>query len=74
MSLPILSFMWSEIADGWHALTNSSSDKAPLLGVPTLHIILALNVITQAICVSSVNNLTSVRVLLFPRCRVLTSV
>lgn len=59
MSLPILSFMWSEIADGWHALANSTSDNTPFFGVSTLHIILALNVITQAVCVSSVNNLTS---------------
>lgn len=63
MSIPILLFMWSEIADGWRSLATSSfSGHKGLFGASTLHAVLALNVVTQAVCVSSVNNLTSVRI------------
>jgi hypothetical protein len=57
MSLPILAFMWTEISDGWRSIAASSS----LTAVSGLHAVLAFNVVTQAVCVSSVNNLSSVR-------------
>ncbi|KAG8691756.1 golgi uridine diphosphate-N- acetylglucosamine transporter [Ceratobasidium sp. 423] len=59
MSLPIISFMWSEIADGWRSLASSSSSHTTFYGLTGLHAILAFNIITQAVCVTSVNNLTS---------------
>ncbi|CAE6429005.1 unnamed protein product [Rhizoctonia solani] len=59
MSIPIISFMWSEIADGWRSLATSSSSHATFYGLNGLHAILAFNIVTQAVCVTSVNNLTS---------------
>ncbi|CAE6454637.1 unnamed protein product [Rhizoctonia solani] len=59
MSLPIISFMWSEIADGWRSLATSSSGYTTFYGLTGLHAVLAFNIITQAVCVTSVNNLTS---------------
>ncbi|CAE6462045.1 unnamed protein product [Rhizoctonia solani] len=59
MSIPIVSFMWSEIADGWRSLAASPSTHTAFYGLTGLHAVLAFNVVTQAVCVSSVNNLTS---------------
>ncbi|KAF8738934.1 UAA transporter family, partial [Rhizoctonia solani] len=59
MSIPIISFMWSEISDGWRSLATSPSSNTIFYGLTGLHAVLAFNVVTQAVCVSSVNNLTS---------------
>ncbi|CAE6511802.1 unnamed protein product [Rhizoctonia solani] len=59
MSIPIISCMWSQIADGWRALATSSSSHTIFYGITGLHAILAFNILTQAVCVSGVNNLTS---------------
>ncbi|EUC55678.1 UDP-N-acetylglucosamine transporter, putative [Rhizoctonia solani AG-3 Rhs1AP] len=59
MSLPIISSMWTEITDGWRSLATSSSSHATFYGLNGLHAILVFNIITQAVCVRGVNNLTS---------------
>ncbi|KAG8706523.1 golgi uridine diphosphate-N- acetylglucosamine transporter [Ceratobasidium sp. 394] len=58
LSLPIISLMWSDITHGWHSLASSTATSA-FFGFSTLHAILAMNVITQVVCVSGVNSLTS---------------
>ncbi|CAE6367211.1 unnamed protein product [Rhizoctonia solani] len=59
MSVPIISCMWTEIAEGWRSLATSSSSHTSFYGLNGLHAILAFNIITQAVCVTGVNNLTS---------------
>ncbi|KAF8596766.1 UAA transporter [Ceratobasidium sp. AG-I] len=59
LSLPIISLMWSDIARGWYILAASTASKPAILGMSSLHALLAINIITQAVCVSGVNNLTS---------------
>ncbi|KAH7335515.1 UAA transporter [Rhizoctonia solani] len=59
MSIPIISFMWSEIAEGWRSLATSSSSHTTFYGLNGLHAVLAFNIVTQAVCVTGVNNLTS---------------
>ncbi|KAG9103645.1 golgi uridine diphosphate-N- acetylglucosamine transporter [Ceratobasidium sp. 370] len=58
LSLPIIGLMWSDIAHGWHSLA-SSTTTSTFFGFSALHATLAMNVITQAVCVSGVNSLTS---------------
>ncbi|QRV88654.1 UDP-N-acetylglucosamine transporter YEA4 [Ceratobasidium sp. AG-Ba] len=58
LSLPIICLMWSEIAHGWHSLASSTATSTAF-GLSTLHAVLAMNIVTQALCVSGVNNLTS---------------
>ncbi|TDL23583.1 UAA transporter [Rickenella mellea] len=56
LSLPIFLFVIPDIIQGFSLLENSS-DR--LSGVPISYLILGLNLVTQLVCVSGVNQLTS---------------
>ena len=69
LSLPIFIFLGSDVRSGFQSLSAHTANYTPSasshLPAPIAHytpyIILALNLVTQLMCVSAVNQLTSVR-------------
>lgn len=60
LSLPVFMFFISDVIRGFHAF---SSSNIGVYGIPGPFLILPMNLVTQLLCVSGVNQLTSVRAL-----------
>jgi len=59
LSLPMFFFIWGDISSQLRAIHSPLSPKLVFLNVPTVYVPLALNTLTQLVCVAGVNRLTT---------------